>query len=120
MRGDRHDQFRTHIDQAQGAVPVLVVVLVAAIGAACSTLPPRNKAERATDSAIAARVQAALRADPQLDADHIRVAVRRGAVDLEGLVFTGDDMLRAQDDAESVAGVKTVNDTVLQIVDSGP
>jgi hypothetical protein len=44
---------------------------------ACSSLPPRSVEELAADTAIAAKVEAALVVDPDIYARHIDVAVNR-------------------------------------------
>jgi osmotically-inducible protein OsmY len=54
---------------------------------ACSSLPPRSVEELAADTAIAAKVEAALVADPDIYARHIDVAVNRGVVRLGEFVY---------------------------------
>jgi|HubBroStandDraft_6_1064221.scaffolds.fasta_scaffold693332_2 osmotically-inducible protein OsmY len=89
--------------------PVLVVLaftVVVAAGACTST--PRTTDERAVDSELAARVQAALRADHGIYSPHIDVDVERGEVHLKGFVYSDTERQLAQSDAESVPGVQAV------------
>ena len=85
---------------------VLALALVVAAGACTST--PRTTDERAVDSELAARVQAALRADHGIYSQHVDVDVERGEVHLKGFVYSDTERQLAQSDAESVPGVQTV------------
>jgi len=91
----------------RGWLQALAAMAVCGI-VACSTAPPRSEAERAADAAIAAQVEAALRGDPSLYAQHIVVAVDRGVVRLGGLVWSDEELQLASRDAASVSGVRTV------------
>jgi len=64
------------------------------------------------DAATAARVQAALAADPNLFARDIVVSVDDGVVNLSGLAWSEDDILTAGRLAASIPGVKGVNNQV--------
>jgi osmotically-inducible protein OsmY len=77
---------------------------------ACSTSPPRSEEERAADAAAAARVEAALDADPRIYARHVDVKVDRGVVHLGGFVWSASELFYAKNDAASVLGVRTVVD----------
>jgi osmotically-inducible protein OsmY len=79
---------------------------------ACSTAPPRSPAQRAADTATAARVQAALAAEPNLFSRDIVVSVQDGMVNLSGMAWSDDDIQTAGRVASSVAGVKGVNNQV--------
>lgn len=84
----------------------------------CATLDNRTPQERAADQAIVRRIEAALIADPYLDADHVTVEVSGGVARLSG--FVGDDMdlksvLRI---CWAVPGVRSVDDQ-LEIFDFG-
>lgn len=84
---------------------MLLTLLAASLTAGCSTAPPRSVAERQSDLALAAQVEAALDADPRLFARHIDVSVVRGKVYLGGYVWSSDDFYRAPLIARSVPGV---------------
>jgi osmotically-inducible protein OsmY len=87
-----------------------VMASVAAYGfVACSTTPRKTETERATDAALAAQVEAALLADPNIYARHIDVVVDRGVVALGGFVWSNKDYQLARNDAASIPGVKTVD-----------
>jgi osmotically-inducible protein OsmY len=91
------------------AVRTVLAVIAASSVAACSTLPSRTPAERGADAAIAAEVESALLADPNIYARHIDVSVDRGVVELGGFVWTNQEYLLARDDAASIPGVRAVN-----------
>jgi GNAT superfamily N-acetyltransferase len=94
----------------RNAVLSAVVVLLAECAlVACSVQPRRSEAERSADASIAAQVQAALLADPNIYARHIEVAVDRGVVQLGGFVWSNQEYLLARNDAASVPGVKSVD-----------
>jgi osmotically-inducible protein OsmY len=96
-----------------------VTALVAAYGfVACSTAPRRTETERAADAAIAAQVEAALLADPNIYARHIEVVVDRGVVALGGFVWSNKDYQLARNDAASIPGVKTV-DVAMELMRGG-
>jgi hyperosmotically inducible periplasmic protein len=96
-----------------------ILALAGVCGAdACSTTPRRTAVERAADAEIAARVEAALLADPNIYARHIDVAVDRGVVHLGGYVWEDVDFRLARNDAASVAGVRTV-DTQMELMRGG-
>lgn len=90
----------------------LLPLLLACGAAGCAHAPPRTAAERAADSAFAARVEAALEADPQLFARHIDVSVDRGKVLLAGYVWSIDDLYLAPRDARAVTGVDGVESQI--------
>jgi hyperosmotically inducible protein len=85
---------------------------------ACSSLPPRSVEELAADTAIAAKVEAALVADPDIYARHIDVAVNRGVVRLGEFVYSDEYFRIARRDAASIFGVKSV-DTDMQLMRGG-
>jgi osmotically-inducible protein OsmY len=90
--------------------PLLVaLVLAAVVVAGACTGTPRTTDERAEDATLAARVQAALRADHAIYSQHVDVEVERGEVHLKGFVYSDTERQLAQTDAESVPGVKTVD-----------
>jgi len=95
----------------------LLVVLTCA-AAACTSAPRRSPAERQADAALAARVEAALEADPRLFARHIDVSVERGKVLLGGYVWETEDFYLAPRDARAVAGVTGV-ESQMQLLRGG-
>jgi osmotically-inducible protein OsmY len=92
--------------------PALALVAAAYTLAACSTAPPTSPAQRAADAATAARVQAALAAEPNLFAKDIVVSVQDDVVTLSGMAWSDDDIQTAGRVAGSVPGVKGVNNQV--------
>ena len=78
----------------------------------CAHAPPRTAVERAADAARAARIEAALEADPRLFARHIDVSVGRGQVLLAGYVWSIDDPYLAPCGARAVAGVSGVESRI--------
>jgi osmotically-inducible protein OsmY len=95
------------------------LVLIAACGVlACSTLPDRTAGERAADAQIAAQVEAALVADPNIYARHIDVAVIRGVVRLGGFVYSDEDYRMARRDAAAISGVTGIH-TEMELMRGG-
>ncbi len=91
-------------------LPLLAALALAAVvTAAACTSTPRTTDERAADAELAARVQAALRADHAIYSQHVDVEVERGEVHLKGFVYSDTERQLAQTDAESVPGVQTVD-----------
>ena len=86
----------------------VALVLAAIVAAGACTSTPRTTDERTVDAELAARVQAALRADRALYSQHIDVEVARSEVHLKGFVYSETERQLAQADAESVPGVQSV------------
>jgi BON domain len=93
----------------RGTRRAVLALIVTSTFTACSTLPGRTPTERSADAAIAAEVESALLADPNIYARHIDVTVDRGVVQLGGFVWTNQEYLLARNDAASVPGVRAVN-----------
>jgi hypothetical protein len=87
----------------------LIATLAACGIVACYTSPPRSPAQRAADSATAARVQVALASEPSLFARDIVVSVEDGVVNLSGMAWSDDDIETAEPVASAIPGVKSVN-----------
>lgn len=102
----------------RGALRTLCAAMASAAIAACSALPSRTPTERSADAAIAAEVESALLADPNIYARHIDVTVDRGVVELGGFVWTNQEYLMARNDAAAVPGVRSVN-TQMDLVRGG-
>jgi len=99
--------------------PLAAALLVVAAGSfACATPDTRNAQERAADLAVAARVEAALLADPYIDAEHVTVDARRGVVRLSGKVGDDRDLRQVLHICTAVPGVQRVDDE-LEIIDFG-
>jgi osmotically-inducible protein OsmY len=95
------------IKLAKRPVPAVLALTVIVAASGC-TGTPRTTDERAVDSELAARVQAALRADHGIYSQHIDVDVERGEVHVKGFVYSDAERQLAQSDAESVPGVQAV------------
>jgi osmotically-inducible protein OsmY len=84
------------------------IVLLAFLG--CAT--PRTPEQRAADTDVKARVEAALNADPRIYARHVEVNVDGGVVHLGGFVWSDSEMRFAKADAAAVPGVQGVADQI--------
>ncbi len=100
------------------ALSALVILLTASVVVACAVGPRRTDAELASDAVIAAQVEAALLADPEVYARHVDVTVDRGVVRLGGYVWSAQDFRLARRDAASVVGVKNV-ETQMELMRGG-
>jgi hyperosmotically inducible protein len=96
----------------------VMTLLAGTAVSACASAPPRSADELAADTALAAKVEAALVADPNIYARHIDIAVDRGVVRLGGFVYSDEDFRIARRDAASVLGVKSV-DTDMELLRGG-
>ena len=102
---------RRHFRAALAAAVALVV-------AGCAVPDDRTPQERAADEAIGRQVEAALKAAPYLDADHVTVEVMRGVARLTGEVRDDADLRSALRVCSAVPGVQSVDDR-LEIMDFG-
>jgi osmotically-inducible protein OsmY len=103
---------------SSSVLPAVMALVAAYSVIGCSTLPPRTESERAADAHIAAQVEVALLADPNIYARHIDVAVDKGVVHLGGYVWSAQDYRLARQDAASVSGVTAVS-TEMELVRGG-
>jgi osmotically-inducible protein OsmY len=101
----------------------VLVLMMGAAAAACSTNSDRGDAESAgatagrvvDDSVITGKVKAALVADPTTKAHQISVETFKGVVQLSGFVDTREARSRAEQVAQGVEGVRDVkNDLELR------
>ena len=76
----------------------MAVVLCCGVG--CVHDPPKTAAQRQADAELVDQVQAALKADPGLYARHINVRADNGVVTLSGYVWTPEELVEAEQDAE--------------------
>jgi hyperosmotically inducible protein len=92
----------------------LALTLMTAVG--CASTPEREATgEYIDDSAITAKVKAAILNEPNLSAAEINVETFRGVVQLSGFVSSRADMTKAVEVARGVGGVKSVkSDMVLK------
>ena len=85
------------------------IALLALLGCASTARTPE---QRAADTDVKARVEAALNADPRIYARHVDVNVNRGVVHLGGFVWSDSEMRFAKADAAAVPGVRGVADQI--------
>lgn len=83
---------------------------------ACSSSPTDRRVGVAIqDTAISARVKAALAGDPDVKARDVQVETFRGTVQLSGFVDSPENVRRAADVARRVDGVREVrNDLIVK------
>ena len=72
----------------------------------------RSTGEYVDDKSLSARVNSALRDNPEYKFGDVRVTSFRGTVQLSGFVNTTDQKSRAGDIAEKVQGVKDVKNNI--------
>ena len=84
-------------------IPLLLML------AACTSLPFLESEQGRQDRELAARVQSALAADPQLEGSRIEVAVAQSKVTLVGTVPTWREGYRAVEVALRTSGVRGVS-----------
>jgi hyperosmotically inducible protein len=70
---------------------------------------PRSGSTTVDDSAITAKVKAALAGDPRTKAHQVNVETREGAVQLSGFVDSSEAKSTAEELARSVDNVKSVD-----------
>jgi osmotically-inducible protein OsmY len=87
-----------------GSIALLMVL-------GCATTA-RTPAQRAADSDVKARVEAALNSDPRIYARHVDVNVDEGVVHLGGFVWSDSELRFAKADAAAILGVRGVADQI--------
>ena len=108
----RHGSVRRGALLSAGSVMILVVV---AIGG-CATKPALEKTgEFIDDSAITTKVKSSFLADPMVRAFAISVATSNGVVRLKGFVDSERQRQRAIQLAQTIPGVKEVDDRNLYV-----
>lgn len=86
---------------------------VTAVLAGCAATPTRESTgEYIDDSAITAKVKAKLVKDKQTSALAIKVVTYKGVVQLSGFANSATEKMRAGELAESVSGVKSVENNI--------
>lgn len=91
---------------------LLVGVATLLLAAGCAQLSPRSCGRSAADEATAARVYAALKADPLHFYPALEVRVEGGVAYLTGLAFDGPDRDAATWLARDVPGVTAVTNAI--------
>ena len=92
-----------------GAIALMCVL----VSAGCTaTRTDRSTGEVVDDSALTAKVKAALTDDEVTKARDIKVQTNRGLVQLAGFVGTNEEKSRATDVAKAVDGVKEVRNDI--------
>ena len=83
---------------------------------ACKQKVAGEAGEYAEDSMITAKIKAQLAADDMLKAFQVRVETEKGNVQLSGFVDSQETIMRAGEIANSIPGVKAVqNDLILKV-----
>ena len=83
-------------------------LMTATLITACAVSPPKSPQEAEADEATAARVYAALNADPIYFYRHVDVHVDRGVARLSGYIWDIDAIYKAKRIAAGVPGVTRV------------
>lgn len=95
---------------AQSMKAVFAGMMIAGL-AACST--DRTVGTTLTDTAISAKVKAALAGDPDVKARNVQVETYKGTVQLSGFVDSPSNVTRAVDLARRVDGVREVQNALI-------
>jgi hypothetical protein len=97
-------------------VSFLICIGLIAVFLGCASTPTRQSSgEYVDDSAITARVKAAIFDDPSLKVLQINVETFKGEVQLSGFVDAAQNVRRAGEVARGVKGVKSVkNDLIVK------
>jgi osmotically-inducible protein OsmY len=103
-------------DTANRVLQSSIVVIAALSINACATHPAGTSAERAVDDQLAAQVDRALSADPNIYARHIDVSVEHGVIHLSGFVWSAEDFYEAKRVAAMVPGVTSVHSQLDMVV----
>jgi osmotically-inducible protein OsmY len=113
-QGSKRGRSRLVLRRLRAALVVAITLAVTG----CATPDNRTPQERAADQAIARRIEAALIADPYLDADHVTVEVTGGVARVSGVVGDDMDLKSVLRICWAVPGVRDVDDQV-EIFDFG-
>lgn len=98
-----------HVDHRKWTgAPAVLAAITAALAVACSSSPPKSPEQERADAATAARVAAALDANPIYYLRDVEVSVDNGVALLTGYVWTTDALYHAQQIARGVPGVSGV------------
>ena len=89
---------------------IMLAVSALSMAGCASTPKQESTGQYLDDSAITAKVKAAIFADPDLKVAEINVETFKGVVQLSGFVRSRADELKAIEVAQRVSGVKSVKD----------
>jgi hyperosmotically inducible periplasmic protein len=98
---------------ARSLTAAVVSTMFAALAACTSSPADRTVGVALEDTAISARVKAALAGDPDVKARDVQVETYRGTVQLSGFVDSPENIRRAVDVARRVDGVREVKNDLL-------
>lgn len=87
--------------------------MVVALTACASSPTDRTIGAAIEDTAISARVKAALAGDPDVKGRDVQVETYRGTVQLSGFVDSAENVRRAVDVARRVDGVREVKNALI-------
>ena len=90
-------------------------LVVAMLLVGCTTIASGSAAESQADAVTAARISAALNADPVHYVRHVDVHVYGGVVHLSGYIWSTDALYKAKEIAAAVPGVtRVINEMELE------
>jgi osmotically-inducible protein OsmY len=113
MNDAAHFARRVELDVRLGERGVAAAVLAAAaVAVGCSSAPSKSPEQERADAATAARVYAALEANPVYFFRDVEVSVDYGVAQLSGYVWTTDALYGAERIARRVPGVTGIRDTM--------
>lgn len=92
---------------------ILVGLLLAVLSACSPSGTHRGTGEYIDDTAVTARVKAALATDPNVKATEVQVDTFRGTVQLSGFVDSPESAARAAQLARDTKGVKEVRNAMV-------
>jgi osmotically-inducible protein OsmY len=92
---------------------LLVLLMMTAIAGCAGSRTQQSTGEYVDDSAITAKVKAAVLQDPALKVFEIGVETFKGVVQLSGFVSSSETVNRATQVASSVRGVTSVNNDLI-------
>jgi osmotically-inducible protein OsmY len=92
---------------------LLVLLVMTAIAGCAGSRTQQSTGEYVDDSAITAKVKAAVLQDPALKVFEIGVETFKGVVQLSGFVSSSETVNRATQVASSVRGVTSVNNDLI-------
>lgn len=105
--------MKNHLRSTISCLLLVVALGSALLAAGCAgSATKESTGEYIDNSAITARVKAALADDELVKAREINVESFRGTVQLSGFVSTSEEKSRAERIASSVAGVKEVKNNI--------
>lgn len=95
------------------AIAAVVVVLLAAFAAYAEEPVKRSAGQYIDDKAVSSKVKASLIGDPSIKGHQIEVETFDGIVQLSGFVDNSEQIVRAEELAKGVEGVKSVKNNLI-------